>query len=329
MALKNPFGRKQPKFDTASLSVDDLMVLERWDEAEKILHKRITKNAHDLRSRLKLADLFMRSKRQYEAVDEYIGVADGYSRDGFYDKALALLSKVEKLVPGYEKTRIKMEKIERAKRLERSRQTAMDAVLAKRGEDFQKAGTTAFEVQQLWQNLSESLVIQRLDGDQLARLFAAFEIVHYRDKTLIAERTQQLEELYLVAKGKVDVSIVMADGQTMVLREFQPGDVFGERAPTRASAMGGHLSLRTQSNCHEVDARGPRTGDGRKPESQGASRCPQGSASGRQYRVAGPTHGDVAQWLFFRYGSIPIRSSGCIAGRSTSSMVSSKSSPPI
>ena len=85
MALKNPFGRKQPTFDTDTLSVDDLMVLERWDEAEQILHKRITRNAQDLRSRLKLADLFMRSKRQYEAVDEYISVADGYARDGFYD----------------------------------------------------------------------------------------------------------------------------------------------------------------------------------------------------------------------------------------------------
>ena len=248
MALKNPFGRKPPKFDTDSLSVDDLMVLERWDEAEQILHKRVTRNAHDLRSRLKLADLFMRSKRQYEAVDEYIGVADGYARDGFYDKALALLSKVEKLVPGYEKTRIKIEKIERAKRSERSRQTAMEAVLAKRGEDFQKAGTTAFEVQQLWQNLSGSLLIQRLDGEQLARLFTAFEIVHYLDTTLIADRTQQLEELYLVAKGKVDVSIVMPDGKTMVLREFGPGDVFGERAllehlPWPATYRSGHKAI--------------------------------------------------------------------------------------
>ncbi|MGB3562334.1 MAG: cyclic nucleotide-binding domain-containing protein [Thermoanaerobaculia bacterium] len=248
MALKNPFGRKQQKFDTASLSVDDLMVLERWDEAEKILHRRITRNAHDLRARLKLADLFTRSGRQYEAVDEYLGVADGYARDGFYDKAVALLSKVEKLVPGYEKTRVKMEKMERAKRLERSRQTAMEAVLAKRGEDFQKAGTTAFEVQQLWQNLSGSLVIQRLDGDQLARLFSALEIVHYQGRTLIAERTQELEELYLVAKGKVDVSIVMPDGQTMVLREFQPGDVFGERAllehlPWPATYESGHKTI--------------------------------------------------------------------------------------
>jgi tetratricopeptide (TPR) repeat protein len=248
MALKNPFGRKQPKFDTDSLSVDDLMVLERWEEAEKILHRRITRNAHDLRARLKLADLFMRSKRQYEAVDEYIGVADGYARDGFYDKAIALLSKVEKLVPGYEKTRIKLEKIQSAKRLERSRQTAMEAVLAKRGDDFQKAGTTAFEVQQLWQNLSGSRVIQRLDGDQLSRLFGVFEIEHYQNRTLIAERTQELEEFYLVAKGKVDVSIVMPDGKTMVLREFGPGDVFGERAllehlPWPATYESGHKTI--------------------------------------------------------------------------------------
>jgi CRP-like cAMP-binding protein len=248
MALKNPFGRKQPKFDTDTLSVDDLMVLERWEEAEKILHRRITRNAQDLRARLKLADLFMRSKRQYEAVDEYIAVADGYARDGFYDKALALLSKVEKLVPGYEKTRIKIEKLERAKRMERSRQTAMEAVLAKRGEDFQKAGTTAFEVQQLWQNLSGSVVIQRLDGEQLGRLFGAFEIEHYLGKTLIAERSQELEEYYLVAKGKVDVSIVMPDGKTMVLREFLPGDVFGERAilehlPWPATYMSGHKTI--------------------------------------------------------------------------------------
>ena len=248
MALKNPFGRKQPKYDPDSLSVDDLMVLERWEEAEKILHRRITRNAHDLRARLKLADLFMRSKRQYEAVDEYIGVADGYARDGFYDKALALLSKVEKLVPGYEKTRFKIEKIEHAKRLERSRQTAMEAVLAKRSDDFQQAGTTAFEVQQLWQNLSGSRVIQRLDGEQLGRLFAAFEIEHYGSKKVIAERTQELEEFYLVAKGKVDVSIVMPDGKTMVLREFGPGDVFGERAllehlPWPATYESGHKTI--------------------------------------------------------------------------------------
>jgi CRP-like cAMP-binding protein len=248
MALKNPFGRKQPKFDTASLTVDDLMVLERYEEAEKILQKRLNANSLDLRSRLKLADLYMKSSRQYEAVDEYIVVADGYTKEGFYDKAMALLSKVEKLVPGYEKTRVKLVKIERAKRLERSRETAMEAVLAKRGEDFQRAGTSAFEVQQLWQNLSSSLVIQRLDGDQLARLFGSLEIVHYLDKTVIAERAQELEELYLVAKGKVDVSIVMPDGKTMVLREFQPGDVFGERAllehkPWPATYQSGHKTI--------------------------------------------------------------------------------------
>ena len=227
MGLKDKvFGRfsQEPQ----EYTVDDLMVLERYEDAEEILQERLKRNPYDLRSRLKLADLLMRSKRAYQAVDEYIAVADGYTSDGFYDKALALLSKVDKLIPGYEKTRIKIEKIKRAKHVERGRTTAIEAVLKRHDDSLEKVGATAFELQQLWQNLSDSPVLHRLGDEQLRRLFGALKIVHYRKITLIAERGKRFEELFLVAKGAVEVSIEKPDGKKIVLRELDPGDLFGE-----------------------------------------------------------------------------------------------------
>ncbi|MEE8278661.1 MAG: cyclic nucleotide-binding domain-containing protein [Thermoanaerobaculia bacterium] len=211
------------------LTVDDLIVMKQYDEAEIRLQEQIRKKASDLRSRLQLADLYMNSGRRHQAVEEYVAIADGYTRDGFYDKAIALLSKVSKLVPDDETTRLKIERIRRAKRLEHRRSAVSEALLhgvaGRSG-----SGKGAFQFQQFWHKLSACHLVERLSDERLSRLFAALEFTQLEDGTEVACKGQRLDELYIVADGGVEALLQLSGDATTVIRALEPGDVFGERA---------------------------------------------------------------------------------------------------
>ena len=215
--------------DKRKLSIDDLIVLKRYGEAETGLKKRLRQKSSDLRSRLKLADLYVNSGRRHQAVEEYMAIADGYTRDGFYDKAIALLSKVSKLVPDEEKTRLRIERIRRAKRLEHRRSTVSEALLhgvaGRSG-----SGKGAFQFQQFWHKLSACHLVERLSDERLSRLFAALEFTQLEDGTEVACKGQRLDELYIVADGGVEALLQLSGDATTVIRALEPGDVFGERA---------------------------------------------------------------------------------------------------
>ena len=210
-------------------SIDDLIVLKRYDDAEIKLRERLQRNSSDLRSRLKLADVFMATHRRSEALEEYLAISDSYARDGFHDKAIALLSKVSKLVPDHEKTRERVERLRRAKRLEHRRSTVSNALL-EGGEGRASSGSSAFEFQRLWHNLIACHLMESLDEGQLSRLFRALEFVHLHEGIHVADKGQQLEELYIVASGGVEALLELAGDSATVIRSFEPGDVFGERA---------------------------------------------------------------------------------------------------
>src|SRR5262245_32145995 len=98
--LKKLFGKKDAIPETKELSIEDLIVLERWDEAIQRLHARVESNANDFHAHLRLAEVYVQANQPARALDEYYLVADEYTDDGFYDKAIALLSKIARLAPG-------------------------------------------------------------------------------------------------------------------------------------------------------------------------------------------------------------------------------------
>ena len=227
MALKDWF--RSSGGASEQYGVDDLIALGRLEEAEDRLRARTRANPRDLHARLRLADLLFKRERRDEALDEYMSIADSYAREGFYDKSVALLTKLVRLLPHEEKLRQKMRAIERAKSLEHRRDLVIDGLMERRGGEVDTpAGTSAFALQQLWKELCEGPLIERLSDSQLKRLFRVMDLFKLPAGDSLAAEGEAKPELYLVAHGEIEVRI--GGERSTVLRSFGPGDILGDRA---------------------------------------------------------------------------------------------------
>jgi len=210
------------------LSVNDLMTLERFEEAEAMLNLSLKKNPRDLRAHLKLAEVLHRTGRRNEAVDQYIAVAESYVRDGFHDKGLALLAKVSKLAPNEEKVQIRLTAVREAKKLDRRRDLAIDSLRRQVGDRREGDGVSAVELQHLWEKLSQSRLLQRLDEDQIKRLFRVMSFQALDEKDVLARPGEKGDALYLIAQGEVAALYTARDGKETDVKSFGPGDIIGD-----------------------------------------------------------------------------------------------------
>jgi hypothetical protein len=228
--LKKIFGKAAPEPATHELTIEDLVVLERYEEAIERLEKKTKDNPNDLHSHLRLAEVYAQVGKGSKALDQFLYVADMYTDDGFYDKALAQLSKVSRLAPGDETVRAKMQRIQRLKDLEHSRVLAIEGLVeADQGKD-PLARTSPVEVERLWQGLASTAIVERLSGDQLKRLFAGCELWSAEQGEEIAVRGSREEFLLILITGAAEAVFTTSDGQQFQLKTFAPGDIFGERA---------------------------------------------------------------------------------------------------
>ncbi|MBV8200508.1 MAG: cyclic nucleotide-binding domain-containing protein [Acidobacteria bacterium] len=226
VALKSWFSGKG-KGPQQEYTIDDLIVLERYDEAAGRLRDKLKANPQDLHSHLKLAEVYTELHELDRAVDEYAFVADEYAQDGFYDKGIALLSRASKLSPNDATLRERIEAQQREKSMDHVRVLAIEGLRQAGG---QLDGTSALELQRLWHNLASSPLVQTMPGEQLKRLFATMQLHRLENGAAVAQEGSQEPFLLLVARGTVEATVrLAADSQTLV-REFGPGDVMGEAA---------------------------------------------------------------------------------------------------
>lgn len=217
-------GKKQEA--PQDYTIDDLFVLERYEEAEARLRARLKDNPSDLHSHLKLAEVYTELRQFEKAVDEYVFVAEEYAQDGFHDKGIALLSKAMKLAPLDQTLRFKVEKLQREKSMEHVRSQALEGLRQAGG---LQAGTSALELKRLWHNLAGSIVVQRLagSGEQLKRLFSAMQLVRFEPEAVLVREGSREAFLLLIVIGVVDAAAEVS-GRVMTLRSFTSGDIVGE-----------------------------------------------------------------------------------------------------
>lgn len=226
MAINWFRGGKKQQQEPQDYSIDDLIVLERYDEAEAKLQARLKANPSDLHSHLKLAEVYSQLQRYDKAVDEFVYVAEEYAQDGFHDKGIALMSKAMKLAPLDQSLRFKVERLQREKSMESVRAFALEGLRQAGGT---QAGTSALELKKLWHHLVGSIVVQRLNGEQLKRVLSAMELRRFDPETKLAQEGSQEAFLLLIVTGVVEASIDM-DGRPLSVRTFASGDMIGEAA---------------------------------------------------------------------------------------------------
>ncbi len=228
--LKKIFGKKSSNKDESEsrqLTVEDLITLERYAEAAEVLQARAKKAPKDLYTHLKLAEVYVALKNVTKALDEYTYVADTYAADGFFEKAVALLSKAAKLAPGDDVLPRRIEKYRHMKALEHRRSLAIEGLRANKSADMGTTGNSALEVEFLWNKIAKSHIVERLDGEELKRLFSVMQMIKVKYGQVLADTSTTDSAMYLVVDGVIEATAEV-NGRTMNIRSFSTGDLIGE-----------------------------------------------------------------------------------------------------
>jgi len=230
VSIKNWFEKQGKSKGPEKVHVDDLIILERWDEAEQMLKQRLKKDSRDFQAHIKLAKVYESTSRKREAVEEYSYVADRYAADGYFDKAVATLTKASKMAPQEGKLILKRQAVERMRKNEQRLTAVMHSLATDEGKLGSAATSSYLELRRVWGELATSDLMDHLDNDQLGRLLRVLEIERVGRDKVIAHAGQKLEQLILVTRGKVDIEVVLPNGQEVVIRSLEAGDVAGDEA---------------------------------------------------------------------------------------------------
>lgn len=220
--FKKIFGGGKSEADR-DYTIDELIILERYDEAVLKIKAKL-KIKEELHDHIKLADCYAQLRQLESAMDEYVYVADEFTRDGFFDKANALLMRAAKIAPLDETIPQKIDRNEQLRRLEQSRAMAVEGLARRRSTEGGSGTMSAVEFQTLWSTLSKTQLVRRLSGEQLRLLFGGVEIRYVDVGDSVVTRGQIVESLFVIARGLCEANA--ADGSP--LRSFGPGDIVNE-----------------------------------------------------------------------------------------------------
>jgi hypothetical protein len=225
--FKKWFSNPTATVDT-TLTVDELIVTEQFEEARDRLNDRLRYHPKDVHAHLKLAEVYQALGEADSCKQAYLHVAGAYASDGFYDKARAILTKVSRIFPGEIDIEQKMGALQRAKRLDRTRGKARAGLLSTQSASNPKSGRMALEFETMWNELSKTVFVDQISSDDLYRFFAAVEIVEYPAGRLLAHSGSTEEALYLLVNGTVEARTQDDRGHEVTLRAFAPGEIVGE-----------------------------------------------------------------------------------------------------
>ena len=228
--LKKLFGKKDAIPEGKELTIEDLIVLERWDEAIGKLQNRLEINPNDFHAHLRLAEVYVAAGQPARALDEFYLVADEYTDDGFYDKAIALLTKIARLAPADSAFEGRLRRAQQLKDLEHRRTLAMEGLMAAQEEKDPLARLSMIEAQFLWQGIQSADFVNRLSGDQLRRLFECSVLSEPAAGTILAERGSKVEQLFVLASCEAESLVDLGTGRPVQIQTYGAGDILGDRS---------------------------------------------------------------------------------------------------
>lgn len=231
--LNKLFGKSSkpagPAAKEPELTLEDLIALERYEEAAEMLRQRLKMAPKDLHAHLRLAEVYVSLKNATKALDEFIFVADTMADDGFFDKAIAVLQKAHRINPGDDQIPRRMEKYKNMKALEKRRDLAIEGLLANKSTGVHTAGNMQLQMQLLWNKIAKSPIVARIEPEQLKKLFSVMELTKIKAGEWLVRAGQVLPTIFLIVDGTVEAE-AQAGGRTFNIRNFTSGDLLGDSA---------------------------------------------------------------------------------------------------
>lgn len=261
MVLNKLFGRSTSKpapsnkGKEAELTLEDLIALERYEEAATMLRERLKLYPKDLHAHLKLAEVYVSLKNAMRALDEYLFVADVLADDGFFDKGIAILQKAAKLAPGDDQIPRRLEKYKNMKAMEKRRDLAIEGLLANKSTGVHTAGNTQLQMQLLWKKIAKSPIVSRIDPEQLKKLFSVMELTPIKAGDWLARSGQILPTIFLIVDGTVEAE-AQAGPRTFNIRNFTSGDLIGDSALLENKAWAADYKVTAGGNVFKLNRDG-------------------------------------------------------------------------
>ncbi len=225
--MKDWFKRGKSSTADAGPTIDDLIVLERYEEAEAALKNQLKKTPRDLRLHLQLGSVLAQLRKVDEALAEFYLVADAYNRDGFQDKAIALMNSARKIAPDDPQLLARIQRSQQDKELARLRNLAVDALKEASRSETGRVATAAIELEQIWDRLAKTDFVRQMPVEQVKPLFARFKVQRLRaDQTLVG-RGEQGAALMLVSGGEIEARVASPNGP-LAVRSFPVGAILGD-----------------------------------------------------------------------------------------------------
>ena len=252
--MKSFFKRKEapPK----EYTVDELIVLERWDEAHDKLQQRLKSRPSDNHARLKFAEVLGSMGRGSDALEQFHEVSQKFAEDGFNDKAMAILNKALRLAPGDPRCMRLLHNLKQEQDMTLTHSLAMDA-LRKQVQEQEQSGETnlanvTLKVENIWKELSSTKFIRKAPKDQIPSLVEGVTISRFRGGNPIQLKGDKAECLYVVVRGEVEAK----DSQGVQLRAFGEGDVFGESTLLEHLPWPAHYFATRITTCLKMERSG-------------------------------------------------------------------------
>ena len=260
--LNKLFGRKKKGLsnpeDQKELTIEDLITLERYEEALEQLKMRVKLYPKDMHSHLKIAEVYVGLKNVAKALDSFIYVADSTADDGFFDKAIALLSKAHKLAPGNDQIPKRINRYRAMKKLEHRRSFAIEGMMMNSSTQTSSAANSALELEMMWNKIAKSHLVSQLDGEQLKKLFSVMQLEKYPEGHVLVEAGGSLPLIHLIVEGVVEAGGSVG-GQYFDLRTFSTGDLIGDSALLEHAAWPATYKIIEDAKIFTLDREGMQT----------------------------------------------------------------------
>ncbi|MEZ5333186.1 MAG: cyclic nucleotide-binding domain-containing protein [Thermoanaerobaculia bacterium] len=219
--------KKTREGDDDPYTIEDLIVLGRYEEARSELTHRMRTNPRDYHSAVKLGDVYRAEGDLLKAGRTYVQAAEGYAGDGFLEKALALMLRVQKEIPADPRVAGAVRRLENTRQVESHRETVVEALS---GAARKADGLNRVVAQNAWPAIASSGLPVGLSAPDVRRLFLAFRPVVEAPATVLVRQGEEREALFLVLHGSVEAEVATADGRRLVLETYGPSALFGERS---------------------------------------------------------------------------------------------------
>ena len=197
---------------------------------ERELRAHIRANPGGLAPRRRLAEMLEARGDLAAAAVEYLAIADAFVGNDLLTKAIDTLDRVAALDPGRKEVGLRKAKLEGLENTLPRRDLQIARLARRPRETVEPQSLTAYDLRRFWIEIGSSPLVEELDDDARALLFAASEVQQWTAMSSVVREQQWLPRCYLVTEGALAATVRTGRARPRTLRRLIPGEVVGDRA---------------------------------------------------------------------------------------------------